>query len=205
MTLASDEIQDYYDVTASREPREQLVKAVSLVPQLNGDGVAIDCGCGAGSTIAYLRDNDLTVHSFDLEAESIERCQRRFADDARVHLTQATFRDFDYPAANLVVADASLFFCPRSDFPVVWEKIASALQPGGVFFGGFLGPNDTMATDQYDKEAFWPDVCTVTEPELRPIFNGFEIVDWIEHEIDGKTAQGEDHHWHIFAVIAIKR
>lgn len=203
--LASEEVNDYYDVTENRVPREQLVKAVSRLPAINGDGVAIDCGCGAGSIIAYLRENDLTVHGFDLEAESIERCQRRFAGDARVHLTQATFRDFDYPKADLIVADASLFFCPRDDFPLVWEKITHALQPGGIFFGGFLGPNDTMATDQYDKEVFWPEVRTFVEPELRPIFNDFEIIDWIEHEIDGKTAQGQDHHWHIFSVIAIKR
>ncbi|MFT7091796.1 MAG: SAM-dependent methyltransferase [Candidatus Azotimanducaceae bacterium] len=203
--MASDEIRDYYDITAYSEPREQLVKAVSLLPEFYSDGVAIDCGCGAGSSIAYLRERDLTVHGFDLEAESIERCQSRFVDDARVHLTQATFRDFDYPAANLIVADASLFFCPHDDFPLVWQKIESALPPGGIFFGGFLGPNDTMASDQYDKEVFWPDVPTFTEVELRPIFNDFEIIDWIEHEIDGKTAQGEDHHWHIFSVIAIKR
>lgn len=202
--MASDEISDYYDVTENREPREQLVKAVLRLPEMNGAGIAIDCGCGAGSTITYLRDNDLTVHGFDLEAESIERCQRRFSDDARVHLTQAAFRDFDYPKANLIVADASLFFCPRDDFPFVWEKITDALQLGGVFFGGFLGPNDTMASDQYNKDAFWPDVCTFVESELRPIFNGYEIIDWIEHEIDGKTAQGADHHWHIFVVVAIK-
>lgn len=202
--MASDEIRDYYDVTANRKPREQLIKAVSLLSELNSDVVAIDCGCGAGSTIAYLREQDLTVHGFDLEAESIERCQSRFVDDARVHLTQAAFRDFVYPNANLIVADASLFFCPRIDFPFVWEKISDALVPGGVFFGGFLGPNDTMASDQYDKEVFWPDVCTFVASELHASFNGFEIVDWIEHEIDGKTAQGEDHHWHIFAVVAIK-
>ena len=203
--MATDEVLEYYTVTENRQPREPLVKAVSLLPSSSGNDVAIDCGCGAGSTIAYLRDQGLTVHGFDLEAESIERCQRRFSNDPSVHLTQASFSDFNYPAANLIVADASLFFCPRSDFPNVWDKISNALQPGGVFFGGFLGPNDTMATDLYDRDAFWPDVCTFTEPELRPFFKDFEIAEWVEHEIDGKTAQGEDHHWHIFAVIAIRR
>ncbi len=57
-----------------------------------------------------------------------------------------------------------------------------------------------MASDEYDPDVFWPDVMTVTEASLRAKLDGFEILHWQEHELDGQTAQGDDHHWHIFEV-----
>lgn len=142
------------------------------------------------------------VHGFDLEAESIARCSARFTDDVDVHLSQASFNSFTYPAAVLITADASLFFCPVAEFDAVWAKITTALIPGGIFSGAFLGPKDTMASPDYDNQAYWPDVLTVTEAQLKPKFADFNIISWTEHDFLGQTAQGEPHHWHIFAVVA---
>jgi len=203
--MASEQIDEYYNATEHREPRDVLVRAATRVLDRFEQGVAIDCGCGAGSDIRYLRSRGFEVFGFDLEAESIRRCETEFGNDTNVHLFQSSFTDFDYPAANLLVADASLFFCPTAEFPEVWGKISRSLVPGGIFVGGFLGPRDTMASEQYDSAAFWPDVMTVTEHSLKSILTEFEIVHWVEHELDGKTAQGEDHHWHIFAITIQKR
>jgi SAM-dependent methyltransferase len=199
--MTSAEIEDYYDVTRNREPRADLIEAVRLT---KNKGVAIDCGCGAGSDIAYLREQGFSVHGFDIEQASIDRCQTRFASDRAVSVTQASFLSFEYPGADLIVADASLFFCPPADFDDVWKKICVALKSGSVFVGAFLGPRDTMATDDYDREAYWQDVSTFSELELLARFEGFELKKFFELERDGQTAQGEDHHWHLFQVIAIK-
>lgn len=203
--MPSEAINEYYDVTKDREVRAGLMKAVELVTSRFTDVTAIDCGCGAGRDIEYLNEQGFTVHGFDLEAESIERCRSRFADHPNVHLTQSSFTDFEYPEAQLITADASLFFCPANDFPVVWQKISTALSSGGVFIGGFLGERDTMASDQYDPDKFWPDVMTVNEASLRSNFSLFSVLNFVEHELDGKTAQGEDHHWHIFEVMLEKQ
>ncbi len=199
--MATEEIHQYYNATENSAVRSSLAYAVSLMGDTR---IAVDCGCGAGADIAYLRDNDFTVHAFDSEAESIARCSKRFHGDVRVLLSHASFSNFTYPRASLVVADASLFFCPKSDFDGVWHNISASLISGGIFCGSFLGPNDTMASPDYDGDAFWPIVTAFAEAEVRARFEGFRILKWEEHNVSGKTAQDVPHRWHIFSVVAEK-
>lgn len=179
-----------------------MIHAISLIDE---ERIAIDCGCGAGSDIAFLRKNDFTVYAFDIEDDSILRCKERFKDDCKVSLFQDGFSSFAYPRASLVVADASLFFCPPAEFKDVWKNISKSLMPNkGVFCGSFLGPDDTMVGPDYDKEAFWPEVTVFNEEELRKNFTGYEINKWTEHKVSGETSNGTPHNWHIFSVVAKK-
>jgi len=165
--MATVEINEYYDATADSNVRTDLQKAVNIV---NQPRIAIDCGCGAGSDVAYLLANDYVVPAFDIESESISRCRERFRNEPNLYLSQDSFNSFSYPAASLIHADASLFFCPENDFDDVWCKIENALVPGGIFVGSFLGPRDEMARPEYQREAFWPDVLVFSETSLRSYF-----------------------------------
>ena len=122
--MPSDAIRQYYDATENRKIRDDLVFAVGLVDEPK---IAIDCGCGAGADIAFLVAQGFLVHGFDVEDEAIARCKARFKDDVRVVLSTASFSTFQYPSASLLVADASLFFCPRSDFAGVWQRMTQCL------------------------------------------------------------------------------
>ncbi len=197
--MPSEEISKYFDATEFRGTRDDLKLGVSLVDGLR---TAIDCGCGAGSDIAFLRDNGFTVHAFDIEPEAIARCEERFRGDNSVTLSQSSFSTFDYPGVSLIVADASLFFCPQSEFAEVWDKICSALVPGGIFVGSFLGPEDTMAGDDYNRDAFWPEVLVATEQIVRKWLESFEIVSFYEHRKSGTAPGGNQHDWHIYSVVA---
>ncbi|MDH5218400.1 MAG: class I SAM-dependent methyltransferase [Gammaproteobacteria bacterium] len=199
--MPSKEIVKYFDTTAYRETRDDLRLAVSLV---EGDKIAIDCGCGAGSDIAFLRSYNYFVHAFDIEEESIIRCKQRFKSDNNVQLSKESFTTYQYPDASLIVADASLFFCPEKDFGDVWHKITSALSPGGVFSGSFLGPEDTMAGPHYNKEYYWADVLVLTEEKVKDLFCNYIIESFAEYRTSGKTPNGEPHQWHIFSVVAKK-
>lgn len=200
--MTTRRIAQYYEGTADRAIREDLRCAVDLV----GDpGVAIDCGCGAGADIVFLLDRGFTVHAFDVEPDAISRCHARFGGDPRVQLSLASFSTFEYPSASLVTADASLFFCPPAEFDRAWCRISTALIPGGIFSGSFLGPKDTMAQPGYRKDALWPDVLVVTEETLRPRFAAFDVERWTEHQVSGKEADGSPHDWHIFSVVAKKQ
>jgi len=199
--VLSREKQKYFEATANRDTREDLKNAVSL---LGDNKVAIDCGCGAGSDIAFLRSRGFTVHGFDIEEESISRCEARFENDSQVHLSQSCFSSFNYPRASLVVADASLFFCPESEFNEVWSKIVNSLLPNGVFCGSFLGPEDTMASPEYNNEAFWPDVLVFDKHQVKECFKGFDVVSFTEHKKSGVAPGGGVHDWHIFSVVARK-
>ncbi|WP_295873046.1 class I SAM-dependent methyltransferase [uncultured Zhongshania sp.] len=199
--MSSREISEYFDATESRDTRDDLKHGVELV---EGPRIAIDCGCGAGSDIAFLRANGFFVHAFDVELEAITRCGRRFSGDGNVRLSQDSFSSYDYPRASLIVADASLFFCPEDEFSDVWNKINEALLPGGVFVGSFLGPEDTMAGTGFDREAFWPNVLVASEYKVKEWLKPFEVVSFIEHRKSGAAPGGSHHHWHIYSVVARK-
>ena len=88
-----------------------------------GHKTAIDCGCGAGADIEYLLQKGFKVYGFDIEEEAISRCTQRFKNNKDIILSQAGFGSYQYPEAALIVADASLFFCPRTEFSNVWNNI----------------------------------------------------------------------------------
>ena len=199
--MPSAEISKYFEATELRDTRDELKLGVSLV---EGPRTAIDCGCGAGSDIAFLRANGFAVHAFDIEPEAIARCKKRFRGDDHVSLSQDSFSTFHYPSASLIVADASLFFCPEHEFADVWDNICSALLPGGVFVGSFLGPEDTMAGPGYDRCAFWPDVLVAREQIVKEWLEPFEIISFTEHRKSGTAPGGNHHRWHIYSVVARK-
>jgi len=199
--MPTEEIKEYYAETINRETRSDLVLATTFI---KNNKIAVDCGCGAGSDIAYLRKKDFTVYAFDSEQESINICKSRFKNDAKVFLSQDSFSSFDYPKSSLNVADASLFFCPEAEFESIWKNICDSLEFGGIFCGSFLGPKDTMATPEYDEKAFWDNVLVFEENVLRSYFNRFEIIKFTEHNVSGKTPQGLPHRWHIYSVVAKK-
>jgi SAM-dependent methyltransferase len=97
--MSTREIDEYYNSTENSEVRSDLNYAVSLLAE---NRIAIDCGCGAGSDIAFLRENDFIVYAFDIEEESIFRCRKRFEGDGKVLLSQDSFSSFVYPLASLI-------------------------------------------------------------------------------------------------------
>lgn len=199
--MTTTEKAEYYAETANRPVRPDLVFAISLIED---EKIAIDCGCGAGADIAYLRENGFFVFAFDIEAESIKLCSQRFAGDDKVSLSRHSFLSYDYPEASLVVADASLFFCPETEFGRVWVKIWRSLKPGGIFCGSFLGPDDTMASPHFDRDAYWPNILVFNEQALRSQLEGFEILRFKEHNVSAPTRLTAANRWHVFSVVARK-
>jgi SAM-dependent methyltransferase len=194
-------ISQYYEATENRRIRDDLRFAAGLV---NAPRIAIDCGCGAGADIAFLVTQGFRVHAFDVEAEAIARCMARFKDDTRVVLSTASFSTFRYPTASLLVADASLFFCPQADFASVWQRMSACLTPGGVFCGSFLGLQDTMAGPAYRAADYWPDVTAFAEDDVKALLADFETLRFNVHRSSGVTPAGEPHDWHIYSVVARK-
>jgi hypothetical protein len=75
----------------------------------------------------------------------------------------------------------------------------------GIFCGSFLGPDDTMASSNYDKDAYWSDVLVFKEEQVKSHFrNNYEIINFTEHWSSGESPDGKTHEWHIFSVIARK-
>ena len=151
-----------------------------------------------------MRAQGFRVYAFDIEQEAIERCQKRFSKDKCVTLSVASFDDYRYPSASLVIADSSLFFCSENVFAGVWNKIVHCIEPDGVFVGSFLGSQDTMAGPEFNKSAYWPDVLVASEQQVKAWMEGFKIISLNEHKSDGYATDGKPHRWHIISVIAQK-
>lgn len=204
--MKKNNINQYYNATENSEVRSDLVLAVQKIEDLKLPKIAIDSGCGAGSDIEYLLKHDFIVHAFDIEEEAISRCKLRFKNIKKVFLSQESFSSFVYPEASLVVADASLFYCPKNEFSAVWKNINKCLMPSGVFCGSFLGTEDSMADPKYDKDAFWSDILVFDDAkEVKALFKDYEIDHFTEHKSSGLNSQGELHHWHVFCVVATKQ
>lgn len=199
--MSRTDISRYYDATEYRDIREDLAFALekSIEPK-----IAVDCGCGAGADIEHLLKNGFTVHGFDVEQESISRCQSRFGHNEKLFLSQSTFSSFHYPEASLVVADASLFFCPRSEFEDVWSSIYESLLPRGIFCGSLLGKEDSMAVTGDNPSVFWPEVTAFEEPEVMDLLKDYRVLRFNVYKSSGKTSEGAPHNWHIFQIVAEK-
>lgn len=199
MTRAA--ISRYFDATENRNIREDLIFAVDNV---TGPKIAVDCGCGAGADIQYLASNGFSVHGFDVEEEAILRCKERFKEIQSVKLSRSSFSQYEFPKVSLVVADASFFFCPKSEFPKVWEKVYTCLPRDGIFSGSFLGPDDTMASSKYGLDDFWPELAVFRRDEVKKLFAKYEVLRFSEHRSSGTTPDGDPHDWHIYSVVAKK-
>lgn len=200
--MTTKEITEYYNSTKDREIRSDLIYAIE---QMIEPKIVIDCGCGAGSDIEYLLSKGFRIYAFDSEASAIERCKERFKGNTDVILSKDTFHSFKYPQSSLVLADASLFFCPENEFDYVWIEMHKCLKPKGIFCGSFLGPKDTMASSDYDKDAYWADILVLNEKEVRALFaKSYEILRFTEHKSSGNDPDGKAHNWHIFSVVAKK-
>lgn len=189
--------QQYYEKALSRGHSPRTEMATSL--NTSGLNVAVDCGCGTGSDMAFLSASGYQVHGFDVNPDSVSLCRKRFAGDGQVTVSQAAFEDYDYSTCGLMIAHSSLFFADPTRFAATWQAMASSLAVGGVFSGDFMGTDDSWAS------GYRSPTTPLTPAQVTKLFAGFDIIQLHERNEQGMTALGRNKHWHTFAVVAIKR
>ncbi|MGI9877084.1 class I SAM-dependent methyltransferase [Vibrio chagasii] len=176
-------------------------KRTEFAMKLNESGlnVAIDCGCGTGSDIAFLEQQDHQVYGFDVNSDSISICRDRFGQKALVEISQSAFEDYDYPKAGLVIANSSLFFAEPNQFDQTWQRIIDSIEIGGVFAGDFMGVDDSWAY------GYRTSTTPLTKAKVLSLFDAFEVLRFHERDEQALTSLGKMKHWHIYSVVAIKR
>ncbi|BDX04873.1 class I SAM-dependent methyltransferase [Planctobacterium marinum] len=188
---------DYYQKRIQKG-HSKIVEA-AIVHNHSQYSVAIDCGCGVGNDARYLQEKGYEVHAFDKDERAIALCRENAPVTDKLHWYQASFEDFAYPKAGLVIANSALFFCRESHFYSVWHRIEDALEPGGVFCGDFLGVDDDSnhAKNKTSTKFF-------TKAQLQQLFTGFDVIGIKERNGLYPTMTGREKHWHAFSVIARK-
>ncbi|HHF3197605.1 TPA: class I SAM-dependent methyltransferase [Vibrio diabolicus] len=189
---------EYYQKILNQPHRPNVENAVNLLKLENK--VALDIRCGIGRDSHFLLEHGFNVHAFDSHEDAVKTCLTRFEGHKRFSISQCCFTEFDYPQCRLVIANASLFFCPEESFEQVWTKIDSALQPGGIFCGDFLGVKDSWVASEMH-----PNITALTKKEVESLFEDYELISLNERDEDGTTVVGSPKHWHMFSVTARKR
>ena len=196
MEISEPPWEAYFQRVVSLPHRKLVEFAASLNVEL--PLVAVDCGCGTGSDIAYLVGCGYRVHAFDVHETAVKTCTERFAGNPKVIISKNSFENFRYPTSSLVIANSSLFFCERTKFDFAWNRISAALSVGGIFCGDFLGSRDSWASDPTRIQTAF------TNDEVALLFSDFEILKWDERDELGVTALGRSKNWHTFTVVARK-
>lgn len=116
----------------SSEPQQEW--AAEVLERLDGvaqDATVLDVGCGTGRVTEALlaivpRGR---VLAFDASSEMVEMARRRLGDRAHVWCQDALDLQLEEPV-DVIVSTATLHWV--SDHDRLWERLASALRPGGV-------------------------------------------------------------------------
>ena len=186
---------NYHRNSADLPPRPLLVSALA---ELGSVGHAIDIGCGSGRDTLYLLEAGWSVEALDNNRAAldllIERTPRHL--QTRLICTAVSMEDVDLHPARLVNAAFSLPFCQPQRGPALWDKIAQAIEPSGMFVGQFFGPGDEWASS-----GLW----TVSRAELERMLSGWTVLQIAEFEGLRTTSAGESKQSHIFDVIARSR
>lgn len=184
--------EQYYKNTEERPPRKLLVEAM---PHVSEKDFALDLGAGALKDSKYLIDNGFNkVIAVDSEKTVAEQNP----ENNNIEVVIASFESFSFPQNkfDLVNAQYSLPFTSRDKFYDVFRSTIDSLKENGIFVGQFFGEKDDW--NKNTKMTF------LTKEEIDKLFDDMEIINLEEKESDGKTAAGEDKHWHIFDFIVKK-
>ncbi len=192
----------YYQAVKNRPPRDTLLAALARFENENftlGSRLAVDVGCGEGRDTVELLRRGWRVLAIDGEPEAINRLLSRTDINHQLLETRVIrFENIILPEnVNLVNASFSLPFCPPEYFPRLWEVIVSSLCSGGRFAGQLFGERDSWAV--------YTSMTHHTRQQVEELLQAFEIEILKEEDHPGKTALGQDKHWHLFHIVARKK
>jgi len=185
---------EYYQKIQGRKPRQLLLDALE---KFDTPSHAIDLGCGDGTESVVLLERGWNVLAVDGEPAALKRLVTKVSAENQMRLqTQvAKFKAVVLSPADLIHASLSIPFCEPEYFDALWEKIVTAIKPGGRFAGQFFGVRDSWAVNK--------DMTFHTEEQVRVLLTGFEIESFHEMDEDGTATSGPKH-WHVFTAIARK-
>jgi len=192
----------YYSAVVGRPPRDTLLAALARFEAEESAAsppFAVDLGCGEGRDTVELLRRGWRVLGIDGEPEAIARLLSRSDINHNDLETQIVrFEQVNLPeAVDLINASFALPFCSPEHFPRLWEKIVLSLRSGGRLCGQLFGDLDSWA--------IYSSINHHTREQVEVLLQPFEVEMLEEEDHPGKTALGEDKHWHLFQIVARKR
>lgn len=115
----------------------------------------LEIGSGPGRDGFFFHNRGFDVTCIDLSEEMVERCRQKGLD-ARV--MDFSSLDFERDLFDGVYAMNCLLHVPREPLPGVLNEIRRVLKPGGLFFWGVYGGEDSEGIweeDAYEPKRFF--------------------------------------------------
>ncbi|ACQ78871.1 Methyltransferase type 12 [Beutenbergia cavernae DSM 12333] len=196
-TTARSNWAGYYAAGEGRDVRDLVVRGAAATA---APGRALDLGCGDGTETAWLLERGWRVWALDVTPEAMPlvraKAEAARAGD-RLDTVVADLATAALPAADLVLACASLPFVEPGAFDGAWSRVRAALRPGGVLAVNLFGTNDSWA----DAETGVDGMTFQARAEVEELLAGLHVVELTETEWDGPSGRGPKH-WHRFDVVA---
>ena len=194
----------YFRATQGRAPRATCLEVLDLfdaegVPGGSGPRpLAVDLGCGEGRDSAEMLARGWRVLAIDGNEMALDLLRHRpnITDHTHLAARLEKMENVHLPACNLVNASFCLPFCHPDRFDSLWERIVTAILPGGRFAGQLFGERDSWAV--------LPDRSHQTRQRVEKLLSGLKIERLDEEERDGEDCHGTAKHWHAFHIIARK-
>lgn len=200
MTIASDpETQiDWhrYNLSAAGRPARRFVaRAIAGAGGGPGRGrTVLDLGAGGGSDALEFARRGFMVLAYDSDDALAARLVENGRMDGTLLFHHGDLADVEvFPPADLVFSGYALPML-GTDLPVVWERVRSALKPGGILAVDLFGDRDTWAER--------PDIATLSALEIEGMLEGFEVIEHDVRDEDGRSYADGKKHWHVHSIIA---
>ena len=139
----------YFGAVVGKEPRDTLVRALDLFTDEGfTGGLAVDIAAGEGRDTLELLKRGWKVVATDGHPDAFSYLWPRVPEGWKLRLTtvQVNFADMEVLPCDLVNASFALPFCEPGNFLRLWDRIVTAIRPGGRFAGQFFGKRDSWAS-----------------------------------------------------------
>ncbi|GAA5195454.1 hypothetical protein GCM10023322_62170 [Rugosimonospora acidiphila] len=149
MTPRYDEVlgplREAYDAGAARRDSLdkqpwKLAERQAFGQRLAPGSRLLEIGAGTGQDSVYFHEAGLAVVAADLSAAMVERCR---AKGLKAHVMDFLRLDFPAGSFDAVYAMNCLLHVPNHDLPAVLAAVRAIVRPGGLFFIGVYGGDES--------------------------------------------------------------
>lgn len=140
-------------------------------------GRLLEVGAGPGQDSLFFQDSGLEVVAVDLSPLMVALCRDKGVE---AHVRDVMHLGFEPESFDAVFTFNCLLHVPNRDLPAALEAIRTVLRPGGLFFLGVYGGDESsegpLENDRHQPPRFF---SWRTDEHLRDFVVGsFEIVDF---------------------------
>lgn len=184
-----------YNVSAAGRPARRQVSRVIAAAGGDGPGrTVLEIGAGGGADALEFARRGWTVYAYDTDDTLASRLIENTRMTGTVHFRHGDVADIEtFPSADAVFAAYTLPMLGQ-ELPLVWERLRTAVKPGGIFAVDLFG--------EFDSWAEQDGVATLSAEQIDAMFEGLQIIRREIRDEDGRSFDGEKKHWHVHSVMA---